>query len=49
LAGLQSIPEEILEAAAIDGASKSQIFKRIEIPFLIPSISMVFILALKVV
>ena len=47
LAGLQSIPQEILEAAAIDGASKRQIFKSIEIPFLIPSISMVFILALK--
>lgn len=47
LAGLQSIPQEIIEAASIDGANKRQIFRNIEIPFLIPSISMVFILALK--
>lgn len=47
LAGLQSIPEEIIEAASIDGAQKRQIFTNIEIPYLIPSISMVFILALK--
>ncbi|KXT77682.1 carbohydrate ABC transporter permease [Streptococcus sp. DD13] len=47
LAGLQSIPEEVKEAAAIDGASKSQQFFQIELPFLLPSISMVFILAMK--
>ena len=47
LAGLQSIPEDIKEAAQIDGASRSQQFFRIELPFLLPSISMVFILAMK--
>lgn len=47
LSGLQSIPSEILEAAAIDGASKGQIFRRIELPYLLPSLSMVFIMALK--
>lgn len=47
LSGLQSIPQEILEAAAIDGASKRQIFKNIELPYLLPSLSMVFIMALK--
>lgn len=47
LSGLQSIPEDIKEAAAIDGANKRQQFFQIELPFLLPSISMVFILAMK--
>lgn len=47
LSGFQSIPEEIKEAAAIDGANKQQQFFQIELPFLLPSISMVFILAMK--
>ncbi|EOT40346.1 carbohydrate ABC transporter permease [Enterococcus columbae] len=47
LAGLQSIPEDILEAAEIDGASPWQKFLSIEIPYLLPSLSMVFIMALK--
>lgn len=47
LAGLQSIPEDILEAAAIDGANKRETFWKIKLPFILPSISMVFILALK--
>ncbi|MCK1213552.1 carbohydrate ABC transporter permease [Streptococcus uberis] len=47
LAGLQSIPSDIIEAAEIDGANKSQKFFHVELPFLLPSISMVFILAMK--
>lgn len=47
LSGLQSIPEEVREAAAIDGATPSQRFFNIELPYLLPSISMVFILAMK--
>lgn len=47
LAGLQSIPDEIIEAAEIDGANRNQIFWNIELTYLLPSISMVFILALK--
>ncbi len=47
LAGLQSIPEEILEAASIDGATSRQKFRHIELPYLLPSLSMVFIMALK--
>jgi len=38
LAGLQSIPEEIYEAAAIDGASFWQMQRRITIPLLGPTI-----------
>ncbi len=47
LAGLQSISEDVLEAASIDGATNSQKFRHIELPYLLPSISMVFIMALK--
>ena len=47
LAGLQSIPDDILEAAAIDGATAKQTFWKIELPYLLPTVSMVFILALK--
>ncbi|MGN8244589.1 carbohydrate ABC transporter permease [Cellulomonas soli] len=38
LAGLQSIPEELFEAAAIDGASYWQIQRRITLPLLGPTI-----------
>ncbi len=38
LAGLQSIPEELFEAAAIDGASYWQIQRRITVPLLGPTI-----------
>lgn len=47
LAGLQSIPTEMTEAARIDGATSKQVFWNIELPYLLPSVSMVFILALK--
>lgn len=38
LAALQSIPDEMYEAAAIDGASKWQVFFKITLPFLAPMI-----------
>ena len=41
LAGLQSIPNDILEAASIDGATSKQTFWKIELPYLLPTISMV--------
>ncbi|MGO4936194.1 carbohydrate ABC transporter permease [Fundicoccus sp. Sow4_H7] len=47
LGGLQSIPQEIIEAAQIDGANKWETFRHIMLPHLAPSISIVFILALK--
>jgi len=47
LAGFQSVPQEILEAGQMDGANTKQIFWNIELPYLLPSISIVFILALK--
>lgn len=47
LAGLQTIPEELYEAAAIDGASGWQRFKKITIPFLMPTLSVVMVLTVK--
>ncbi len=46
LAGLQSIPDEYYEAAAIDGASGLQRLRHITIPLLNPQILMVSILEL---
>lgn len=37
LAGLQAIPEELHEAAAIDGANRTQTFFRITLPLLAPT------------
>ena len=39
LAGLQSIPTELEEAARMDGASRWQVFRHIRWPFLFPSLS----------
>lgn len=44
LAGLQSIPDDIYEAAAVDGATKWQRFIRITLPMLVPFITMAIIL-----
>jgi trehalose transport system permease protein len=44
LAGLQSIPEDIYEAADIDGATKWQRFWRVTFPLLIPYMTMAIIL-----
>lgn len=44
LAGLQSIPMEILEAASIDGANIWQSFRHIKFPYLRPSFTIVVIL-----
>jgi trehalose transport system permease protein len=44
LAGLQAIPEDIYEAADVDGATKWQRFARVTLPLLIPYITMAIIL-----
>lgn len=46
LAGLQSIPPEYKEAAAIDGASKRQVLFRITLPLLTPATFFVLIISL---
>jgi ABC-type sugar transport system permease subunit len=45
LAGLQDIPAELKEAAAIDGASAWQSFVRITLPLLRPTLALVTVLA----
>lgn len=44
LAGLQTIPEELFEAARIDGAGGWQILRRVKLPLLLPVIGIVSIL-----
>ena len=46
LAGLQSIPNELREAANVDGAGEIQIFFRITLPLLTPTIFLVMIMSL---
>jgi trehalose transport system permease protein len=44
LAGLQSIPEDVYEAADVDGATKWQRFWRVTLPLLVPYMTMAIIL-----
>ena len=46
LAGLQAIPADIYEAAAMDAASPWRTFRRLTLPLLMPSLLVVFILAM---
>lgn len=46
LTGLQNIPPSLYEAAAIDGASAWQRFKRITLPLLRPSIFLCFVIGI---
>ncbi len=46
LVGLQSIPGELYEAAAIDGATRWDAFRRITLPLLRPSLALSLILCL---
>ncbi len=47
LAGLQTVPLELYEAAAMDGASAFQRFLHITLPFLVPVLSVVMVLTVK--
>jgi multiple sugar transport system permease protein len=46
LAGLQDIPAELQDAARIDGASEGQVFRRVTLPLLTPTIFIVTMLTL---
>lgn len=46
LAGLQSIPAELYDAASIDGAGNYQSFRNVTLPLLMPTMMVVLILAL---
>ena len=45
LVGLQAIPPEVYEAARMDGANRRQVFTRITLPLLRPSLGLVLILS----
>lgn len=45
IAALRAIPNEVVEAAIVDGATPSQVFWRIKFPLLWPAISLVLILS----
>ncbi len=45
LVGLQSIPEEVYEAARVDGASRVQTFFRVTLPLMRPSIALCLIIS----
>ncbi len=47
LAGLQSVPSDLLESAMIDGANSWQRFRSVTIPYLIPVLNMVVITQVK--
>ena len=46
IAGLQAVPEDMLEAARIDGATKSQTLFKVTIPNVMPSITICMFLSL---
>ncbi|MBR0374656.1 MAG: sugar ABC transporter permease [Mogibacterium sp.] len=46
IAGLQNVPDDLLEAAAIDGASKATTFFRVKLPMIMPSITICIFLTL---
>ncbi len=46
LVGLQAIPDDVYEAAALDGASRSQIFWRVTLPLLRPYLALALILCI---
>ena len=46
IAGLQSIPDSLIEAAEIDGATKWQTFFKVKLPMLMPSITICLFLTI---
>ncbi len=46
IAGIIAVPRELEEAAMIDGASKSQVLKRITLPLIMPSVSICTLMSL---
>ena len=47
LAGLQTIPNSLYEAADLDGANKMQKFFSVTLPYLVPTLTVVLVLVLK--
>lgn len=47
IAGIQNIPEDVIEAAKIDGATPFQILYKITIPLVMPSVTICLFLTLS--
>ena len=47
IAGIQNIPEDVMEAAKIDGATPFQILYKITIPLVMPSVTICLFLTLS--
>ncbi|MDF2611697.1 MAG: binding-protein-dependent transport system inner rane component [Lachnospiraceae bacterium] len=47
MAGLQNVPQELVESASLDGAKKWDVFKYITFPFLLPVLTVVMVLVIK--
>ncbi|WP_092250798.1 carbohydrate ABC transporter permease [Lacrimispora sphenoides] len=47
MAGLQNVPQELVESASLDGARRWDIFKFITFPFLLPVLTVVMVLVIK--
>jgi len=47
LAGLQTVPGELIEASILDGANVFQRFWKVVLPFLIPALNMTLILSIR--
>lgn len=47
LAGLQTVPEELIEASILDGTNIFQRFWSVILPFLVPALNMTLILAIR--
>jgi len=46
LVGLQAIPNDVYEAAALDGASRGQVFRHVTLPMIRPSLALALILCI---
>ncbi|HCD45110.1 MAG TPA: sugar ABC transporter permease [Lachnoclostridium sp.] len=47
MAGLQNVPQELVESASLDGARRWEVFKFITFPFLLPVLTVVMVLVIK--
>jgi raffinose/stachyose/melibiose transport system permease protein len=47
IAGFANVPNDLLEVARIDGASRWQMFRRIKLPLIMPSITVCFFLSIS--
>ncbi|MCI1955102.1 MAG: sugar ABC transporter permease [Oscillospiraceae bacterium] len=46
IAGIQNVPQDLLDAAAVDGASSGQVLRHVTIPMVMPSITICLFLTL---